>query len=156
MEGVGVDTLESRCSELAAVNLVRIWRSSVTGWGACSSVGMGASTAWNLVNLANVFRFLQHKTPQRLHIHWDNNLLQHMAISVKGKTHQVVRYVKVYSVQNASPTCKEFVIYVLVTWWTSVRVLNLVFLFFWRIFPTSSLSWNIALSKRVAHLKSFS
>ena len=95
VEGVGVETLESLCKEFCAVvndRLVRICSSSVTGWGACSGItGIGVSMVWNFVNLAKVFRFLQHNTPQRPHMHCDNNLLQHMAIRVKGKTHQVVR-----------------------------------------------------------------
>ena len=97
VEGVGVDTLDSLCIELSGVVWVvslvaRICSSSVTGWGADSGkCGTGGSTVWNFVNLAKVFRFLQQSTPHRLHRHWDRSLLQHMAIRVNGKTHQVVR-----------------------------------------------------------------
>ena len=98
--------LDSLWNELFVVSrLARICNSSVTGWGAVSGTKCtGDFSLWNFVNFAKVFRFLQHKTPQRLQRHWDNSLLQHMAIRVNGKTHQVVRYVKLYNVQKARPT----------------------------------------------------
>ena len=98
--------LDSLWNELFVVSrLARICSSSVTGWGADSDTKCtGDFSLWNFVNFAKVFRFLQHKTPQRLQRHWDNSLLQHMAIKVNGKTHQVVRYVKLYNVQKARPT----------------------------------------------------
>ena len=100
--------LDSLWNELFVVSrLARICSSSVTGWGAVSGTKCtGDFSLWNFVNFAKVFRFLQHKTPQRLQRHWDNSLLQHMAIRVNGKTHQVVRYVKLYNVQKARPTWK--------------------------------------------------